>query len=354
MNMSIQGCRGFAILLVFSLHVYGAATTAGWMEPFSESSLRFRIMMGSAAGVEIFFIISGYLAVASIRKANGFSRYLVNRIIRVYPVFLVLHLLVFTMGPLIGYKWLKDISLIAYIFHFFTNLFLLPGVFKIPIAQPLAWALSYIMAFYLLWGMVFAAYTARHESRVSIIIFLIAAALSLVFIYYRPRAIFFLVGLAAYYTEPFIKKNFNTQMLSSFLAISCLAIMLMMLSISGYKNLMYIAVASLFGYVFSVLFITNDHFVKRIMNMRWLVNLGNISYSFFLIHTFVMFPMKAIFKNLDCLYAHQYLSISAFAGISFVASFLLSIVMYRYIETGFVRRYLEKKVSVWNQGKDGP
>src|SRR5260370_33086468 len=73
------------------------------------------------------------------------------------PVFVVLHLAFFSVGPIVGYKFFRGIDIGHYLELFFANLFFLQDALGLPIAQQNAWALTYEWAFYIWFALIFGA-----------------------------------------------------------------------------------------------------------------------------------------------------------------------------------------------------
>src|SRR3569832_1649102 len=107
---SMEGLRGFAVLLVFLVHY----TTL--VEPLLGRAT-FEIELGAAlrtignAGVDLFFVLSGYLIYGLlIRKPTPFWRYLRRRAQRIYPTFLA----VFALYLVLAWLW-------SVVFFFFVG-----------------------------------------------------------------------------------------------------------------------------------------------------------------------------------------------------------------------------------------
>src|SRR6185503_6263585 len=91
----------------------------------------------------------GYVIFGALCREPSMARFLIKRGQRIYPTFLVPHLLWFTLGPALGVGWLAQTDTLGWLAHFLSNLIFLPGVFDLPIAQGVAWTLSYEVTFYL-------------------------------------------------------------------------------------------------------------------------------------------------------------------------------------------------------------
>src|SRR5258708_21125143 len=102
-------------------------------------------------------MISGFLMPASLVRHGSISKFFFDRVLRIMPVFVVLHLALFTVGPIVGYKFFRGIDIGHYLELFFANLFFLQDVLGLPIAQQNAWTLTYEWAFYIWFALIFGA-----------------------------------------------------------------------------------------------------------------------------------------------------------------------------------------------------
>jgi len=143
---ALDGLRGLAMLLVFLVHADRAFLALRGAE--SPWTLWFMNGVGHS-GVELFFVLSGYLIY---RLHSGESRpflpFLRRRLERIYPVFLVV------FGAYLLLSWARpEASKIPQgahgVFYIAANLLLLPGVFDFHPMITVAWSLSYELFFYL-------------------------------------------------------------------------------------------------------------------------------------------------------------------------------------------------------------
>jgi len=141
-----------AMLVVFS-HSF-VITGAGYLEPpFYQNNY-------GAMGVNIFFIISGFLITQSFLRTDGILRYLWSRFLRIFPaLFIVVPATVFILGPLLTELPLSEYFASSETYSYLSNMTLyavnyyLPGVFEsnpfdTRINAPL-WTLEYEFTFYL-------------------------------------------------------------------------------------------------------------------------------------------------------------------------------------------------------------
>ena len=96
----LDGVRGLAILMVLLLHFLGT---------LPPTSLSERVVFGAASygsyGVELFFVLSGFLITGILydtsSQANYFRNFYMRRILRIFPLYYGVLVLVFFVAPLI-------------------------------------------------------------------------------------------------------------------------------------------------------------------------------------------------------------------------------------------------------------
>lgn len=89
----LDGHRGLAILLVILYHAY-----ARWPElvPYGGSYAKFPLFKYGGLGVELFFILSGFVILMTLEKCSTAKEFLYRRWLRLFPAMLVCSLLVFS------------------------------------------------------------------------------------------------------------------------------------------------------------------------------------------------------------------------------------------------------------------
>ena len=177
-NLPMEGLRGFAVFLVFLVHY----TTL--CEPWTGAGLR---PLGDALrtmgniGVDLFFVLSGYLIYGSlIAREQRFGRFMVRRVQRIYPAFLAVFAVYLALS--LAFPGESKIPADGALLYIVQNLLLLPGIFPIEPIITVAWSLSYEMFFYLTIPLLIALLMLRRWTPVQRIVFfaLFAAAVSLV------------------------------------------------------------------------------------------------------------------------------------------------------------------------------
>jgi peptidoglycan/LPS O-acetylase OafA/YrhL len=329
LNRQIHGLRGFSTLAVFVYHVYGMGTLWNFW-PASLNPVA-PIFAAGKHGVEIFFIISGYLITGSLIRHQSAAKFLVDRAIRLYPVFMTIQLIVFGLGPLIPYKWLSGISVSGWTVAFVENGLFLPGIFDLPLAQLNAWSLSYEAAFYLLSAAGFVL--ARRLGRWPVIVTLTLILAAIIPFY--ARAIFFLPGVAIYFLSRRSVPNLPVWLraLSPLALLVTLALLTVAETTSG---VIYLAVIPAFAFFLSV--VEGRCPLSAMLRTRVPQYLGTISYSFYLWSPVVTYPMKIVIER----FLHGRLSgltnVALFATVGFAASVAVAHLSYRVLEDGAGRR----------------
>jgi peptidoglycan/LPS O-acetylase OafA/YrhL len=157
--LPMEGLRGLAVLLVFFVH-YGSQL--GHAFGVAQPALGEALQELGHAGVDLFFVLSGYLIYRMLLgRPRPYLPFLARRVQRLYPTFVVVLALQLgialasaSSGGLPPGAWDRACLLLA-------NLLLLPGLFTIDPIVIVAWSLSYEMAFYLVMPPLVAALRLR-------------------------------------------------------------------------------------------------------------------------------------------------------------------------------------------------
>lgn len=156
----LDGIRAIAVIIVFVRHAWGHAGAPKLAIPMLGFEIDFSplVMMGST-GVDLFFVLSGYLLARGFLKADmlqrpqpGWKRYWAQRILRIGPPYwAVLVLVVFFFTPeLIPSEAVYSANgLVIFITHiFFGQTVFLPAFGSYGVETPF-WTLTIEMIFYL-------------------------------------------------------------------------------------------------------------------------------------------------------------------------------------------------------------
>ena len=329
LNRQIHGLRGFSALAVYVYHIYGM----GMLWNFWPAALHPTEGFFAAGkhGVELFFIISGYLITGSLIRHGSAVRFLIDRAIRLYPVFMTIQLLVFALGPVMHYKWLDGIGPRDWLVAFVANGLFLPGIFDLPLAQLNAWSLSYEAAFYLLSALAFvAARRLGHRPAAAALAVFLALVLPL-----YARAAFFLPGVIIFFLSRRAAVA-SPRWVRAF-SIPALALTLALLTLAETRaGLIYWALIP--GFIFFLAIVEGRCLLSAILRTRFLQYFGTISYSFYLWSPAVTYPMKLVIQRDLHGRVDDLLIVFLFGTVGFAASVPVAHLSYRILEDWAGRR----------------
>jgi peptidoglycan/LPS O-acetylase OafA/YrhL len=146
----MEGIRGLAVLLVFFVHfqgIFGSYLPDG---SIAECVLLVAGTIGHA-GVDLFFVLSGYLVYGLlIRKDTPYFTFVRRRVQRIYPAFLALFVTYLILSALLPQENKIQGTPLQMAVYVLQNVFLLPGLLDIRPLITVAWSLSLEFFFYLL------------------------------------------------------------------------------------------------------------------------------------------------------------------------------------------------------------
>ncbi len=320
---SIQGLRGVAAISVLMVHLYDMPLLAGFL-PTVPRWFQQTINMGGH-GVELFFMISGFLIPASLVRHASVSKFFYDRMLRILPVFVVLHLTLFIIGPVVGYKFFKDIGVVAYVEVFLANLFFLPDALGLPIGQQNAWTLAYEWAFYIWFAATFFVVVERKNWMLGLLLL----ALGLVGVFHRPIAAYFAVGMLFAAIDVRLQLVGRIGVLAG--VICGIAMYVCLEYIHPFAGLLPGAV--LFGMV-----LAPGSGVAKALSGSAVQYLGKISYSLYLVHPFALYPLQVMGVKLAAHGVNLWVLWAAFAVVGLVASLVAGAASYELIEVRLRRR----------------
>lgn len=160
----MEGLRGFAVFLVFLVHY--ATLVVDWLAT-EASALRLADALHTVGntGVDLFFVLSGYLIYGSlIARRQPFMRFMARRIERLYPAFTVVFVLYVALSFLFPAESKIPPGTGEALVYLLQNFLLLPGLFPIEPMITVAWSLSYELFYYLVIPFVIAGLGLRKRS----------------------------------------------------------------------------------------------------------------------------------------------------------------------------------------------
>lgn len=332
----IDGLRAIAVVAVILFH------------------LNLGILPGGFVGVDIFFVISGFLITGNIIreiKQGQFSlvKFYIRRIRRIFPALFVVLLaslvvacLIFTDLGLIGFaNQLKYAALQISNFFFQREL----GYFEHSNHGSVllhTWSLGVEEQFYVLWPFLIWLFFKKGKNRVlsdnlafSVLLFLIVASLSTsqILLYTNVKVAFyslpsrlFELGIGAVLSFNRIR-NFSKKGNE---ALGILGLLLIAISFFVIKQTYFPGVVALIPCVGAALIIfsgQNNSLISRLLSKKPLVFIGLISYSLYLWH----YPIIVFYQEYTGRNGLSFLSVIFIA----LATLSLSYLSWRFIEVPF-------------------
>ncbi|MEF3102704.1 acyltransferase family protein [Raoultella terrigena] len=333
----IDGLRAIAVMAVLLYHAFPTIFRSGYI------------------GVDIFFVISGFLITTIIRKEikSGvftLSHFYKKRIRRIYPALIVTLLAVLFLSWFLLSTPEFTVTLKHIIFSsLFTENFLLwseDGYFdKASIFKPTLhiWSLSIEEQFYIFWPFIIVFLVKRNVEIKGICFFIIVSFLINIYdIYNHPAAAYYsplgrswelMVGslFAILYTD--VKSKGYSDKNNSVLAV--IGFILVLVSVFFIPTQTYFPGFSAIPVVLGaalIIFYSENTIISRILSLKWVVFIGLISYPLYLVHWPLM-SFSSIIIGHDSSKAN---------AICLIISLVIAIAIYSLIE----KRIAKQKLTV--------
>ena len=332
---------GLRALSVFSVIIYHAKIYFT-SEPF---------LKGGFLGVDLFFVISGYLMTSIIyeqSKNNNFSfkKFILKRIRRIFPA--ILFICIVSLPFIYFHIMPKD--LIEQIKSILSSIFFFSNFFYSYISQEYAaessllkpfihtWSLSVEMQFYVILPLIIVLVIKKDLSLfktflILIIIFFICSLFSNIYFqdlnFYNSisRLWEFLFGGLVYLIQ---KKNFKINQNNSFInSLIILSFFTIIFYFIIFDTDLFFKTWLLIPFVFCsgiLIFFKENNLMNKLFNLNLISYIGKISYSLYLTH----FPIFAFSRITD--FTKGNFEKKIYLGILII---LVSIILYKFIETPF-------------------
>ncbi len=143
---SLDGLRGLAVLAVMCSHLFPGTTTSGLLLRSLGASLEF-----GAAGVDLFFVLSGFLITGilfdSLSESRYFRKFYARRALRIFPLYYGVLIVFFILTPWLGIRW-HGMNL-AFLFYL-QNTNIAGQFYSFEVLGHL-WSLAVEEQFYMIW-----------------------------------------------------------------------------------------------------------------------------------------------------------------------------------------------------------
>jgi peptidoglycan/LPS O-acetylase OafA/YrhL len=348
--------RGLAILLVMQLHFWGMGFTLRQELPTAEIDKFVAKLAGTGwAGVELFFVLSGFLItrilVTSKGSAGYFRIFYIRRALRIFPAyfgFLTFTLLVLPHLTFLELSddarqlrgeqlWLWTYTLnVAFSFHEFTA--------DVPITFVHLWSLAFEEQFYLAWPVLVALLGRRHLTAFCIALILGSLAMRVAISSSAADEIF-----TAAAPRQLVPAHCDTIALGALLALvsrdagglaswrpnvllgiggAVIVLITLFITKDGLalrdRSVQTVGFAALTilcgGVVYAAITAREKGLAHRLFSSPMLAALGRYSYAMYLIHIFVGVETASVIVEQDLLFTLAESQIPANVAVSVVAS----------------------------------
>lgn len=191
-NVALNGYRGLCAALVF-VHHLGSAGVVPWPSGGAAAHAVTFVWRGLQYGVEMFFMISGFVILGSLVRHATVAGFLRDRFVRIFSAWVPTLVAVTLVCMLFQLKVFADIGAVNAVGLFVANLLLLPPVVPLPMIHLVSWSLTYEWIFY--FSAAAGLAVLRLRQRWAIALWL---TVSLSFVCLFPRATFFIVGVLVF------------------------------------------------------------------------------------------------------------------------------------------------------------
>jgi len=318
---SVQGLRGVSAMAVVGAHLDAMALHGGFA-PYSGTILA-EALQTLGHGVDLFFIISGFVIPGSLFRHRDVRRFFLDRLLRIMPLFLTLQVLICVIGWFIGYKWLKGIGPAAFTKLFLANATFVAFPLDMPLLQQNSWSLTYEWGFYIF---VATGWYLIVQRQLHLLGTWLCAAAALAVGVMHPVCIYFLIGLAFARVQPSLAVS---PLAEAVLVPFCLICFLYTAEfVSRY-------VAALPASVLFALVLNPRSLTARFLTNQPLLYLGEISYSLYLVHPLAIFAVRAAAVHATAAFHSKLLAFTAYLIIALPLVIAASIASHRWLEVGW-------------------
>ncbi|MBN8504405.1 MAG: acyltransferase [Burkholderiales bacterium] len=333
---AMEGLRGLAVFLVFLVHFM--TLVEPWIQADDGLLMGVRAVhsLGNV-GVDLFFVLSGYLIYGALMaRRQSLGRFWVRRVWRIYPVFVVMLALYLLLSWLFPAESKLPEAWGERAIYVLQNLLLLPGLFPIEPIITVAWSLSYEWFYYLLVPLLVEGGRLRERSRkerVATLAFLTAIA-SLAFGFFGGpvRLLMFASGMALW--EAMSARHFWQPSSAVGLAAGLSSLLLALLPLPGaaLQPLKFLLLGALFFTLCLAAFQTGRSSLAAGLTwtpLRWL---GNMSYSYYLIHGLALKASFMLLGQLLPANGEQPMVLLLGLPLFFAASLVPGFLLFHFIE----------------------
>ena len=312
-----------------------------FLAAFSVMMVHLPIFGFGAWGVDIFFVISGFIMmyVTEFNERNFF----IKRIIRIVPLYWILTLGVFSVA-----FFFPDLlnNTTASLDHLIKSLFFIPfdknGTGHFPVLF-LGWTLNFEMIFYLLFSI--SLFISKKNK------FVLCSALIILFLfsnfllsdkgfifasYYEFIFLEFIFGMMAYIIWNKFKNKITNNILNHFIFFLIISIIFFILKDINFIRVIHYGIFSFILLIYFLFFLNNYKFPKII------IDLGDASYCMYLLHPYII----QFFYKISRIDNYSFLLQSFFTIMIIILVCFVSLLIYNFIEKPINKNLRKKLVNL--------
>jgi peptidoglycan/LPS O-acetylase OafA/YrhL len=329
--LELDALRGIASIFVLLFHYSG----------FSGYDLSY--LKAGVTGVDLFFLISGYVIFMTLQKVNTGTEFAISRLSRIYPSYLVMMSVTIICIIFLGHGEFPSVK------NLIGNISLLQPFFRTPYIEDAYWTLTVEMQFYILMWLLFMSKKLKQIELLGFILVILIQVYEIFTrsnfsdskIYIIPRSYFpiishfqlFFAGIIFYKIRT-SKANWQRHLM----IFICFASSILLYSDSGKSHFfisreLYTAMLLIY---FSVFYLF-AYRKLQILAVRPLLFLGAISYCLYLIHDkagYLLFSFLKSRIHIDLLLI-TLMVIVVMIGISALVTYYIEIPVIKYIRKNF-------------------
>ncbi|MFL6578953.1 MAG: acyltransferase family protein [Povalibacter sp.] len=193
-NIALNGYRGLCAMLVFTFHLGSAGIIAWPSGSLAEDAVGY-VWKSLTYGVEMFFMISGFVILGSLLRHASTGSFLKDRFVRIFSAWVPALCAVTLVGFVLQTPPFTNLSVSGASALFVGNLFLLPPIVRFPMIHQVSWSLSYEWMFYFASAIALLLYRRNRPHQALFVAWL---AIASIFIVLFPRALFFVTGVIVF------------------------------------------------------------------------------------------------------------------------------------------------------------
>lgn len=343
----IEGLRGLSIIMVFGVHFFGKYQSANYYsEKNSLLNSLLQFLHSGHVGVDCFFLISSFLIFKSIVNPDNnltFIHFIYKRYSRLLPVIIFIIVI-----PYVFYKGFDPRKVFDNIF--FLNIFKSSSSITI-----VTWSLVYEIYFYILAGLLFIVFPKKITTH-SVFLLIICGVIILTHFFInhpivkepiRFLGFFWGIFLAKYHTKlgqsQIVLKN---QSLIVILGFALLLILMFgwlnfgwanFVDINKFYNALYYIFIQFSFFLIILGNLFNNNKLKSILVNPVMQFLGMISYSFYIIHSFVV-KINVSSRLSNHLNISNFVSMLLEYGLLMALTVLFAFFSYNYLEKPYFKK----------------